>query len=68
LFLEAGELHTAHKDSKAELEKAIDGLHGLIEKFSTSTSKVKDKYTEQEYANKQQMGGKSGDSNGDWAK
>ncbi|MCX5187693.1 hypothetical protein [Streptomyces sp. NBC_00268] len=68
LFLEAGDLHAAHKDSKAELEKAIDGLHGLIEKFSTSTSKVKDKYTEQEYANKQQMGGNSGDSNGDWAK
>ncbi|MET8955841.1 hypothetical protein [Streptomyces sp. NPDC004533] len=68
MFLEAGDLHSAHQDAKSQLEGAIQGLHGLIDKFSTSTSKVKDKYTEQEYANKQQMGGKSGGSSGNWAK
>jgi hypothetical protein len=68
LFLEAGDLHAAHKDAKTQLEAAIEGLHGLIDKFGKSTSKVKDKYTEQEYANKQQMGGNSGGSTGDWAK
>ncbi|WP_327137598.1 hypothetical protein OG585_32155 [Streptomyces sp. NBC_01340] len=68
LFLEAGDLHAAHKDAKTQLETAIEGLHGLIDKFGKSTSKVKDKYTEQEYANKQQMGGNSGGSTGDWAK
>ncbi|MFC3575227.1 hypothetical protein ACFOZ0_18490 [Streptomyces yaanensis] len=65
-FLEAGELFSAHKDAKTKLEDAIEGLHGLIDKFSSSTSKVKDKYTEQEYANKQQMGGESGGSSGNW--
>ncbi|WP_338673276.1 hypothetical protein V1460_09350 [Streptomyces sp. SCSIO 30461] len=68
LFLEAGDLQAAHKTAKADLEKVIEGLHGLIEKFSTSTSKVKDKYTEQEYANKTQMGGGTGDSNGSFGK
>jgi hypothetical protein len=67
-FLEAGDLHAAHKDAKDQLESAIQGLHGLIDKFSTSTSKVRDKYTEQEYANNQQMGGNSGGSSGSWAK
>ena len=65
-FLEAGELFSAHKEAKGNLEDAIQGLHGLIDKFSTSTSKVKDKYTEQEYANKQQMGGGSGAKSGKW--
>ncbi|MBK3644352.1 hypothetical protein ACFY2T_32875 [Streptomyces sp. NPDC001260] len=65
-FLEAGDLFSAHKDAKDNLEKAIQGLHGLIDKFGTSTSKVKDKYTEQEYANKQQMGGGSGAKKNQW--
>ncbi|MEU2785017.1 MULTISPECIES: hypothetical protein [Streptomyces] len=68
LFLEAGDLHAAHKNMKNDLEKVIQGLHGLIEKFGTSTSKVKDKYTEQEYANKHQMGGDTGGSSGSYAK
>ncbi|MGP4013831.1 hypothetical protein [Streptomyces sp. 4N124] len=68
LFLEAGELHEAHKNMKTDLENAIKGLHGLIDKFGTSTSKVKDKYTEQEYANKHQMGGDTGSSNGSFAR
>ncbi|GAB2765110.1 hypothetical protein [Streptomyces bullii] len=68
LFLEAGDLHAAHHDAKTQLESAIQGLHGLIDKFGKSTSKVKDKYTEQEYATKQQMGGNSGGSEGNWAK
>nr|WP_163016798.1 hypothetical protein [Streptomyces chartreusis] len=66
LFTEAGDLHTAHKTMKTDLETAIKSLHGLIDKFGTSTSKVKDKYTEQEYANKQQMGGDSGAPKGKW--
>jgi hypothetical protein len=65
-FLEAIELFNAHKRMKSDLEEAINGLHGLIDKFGKSTSKVKDKYTEQEYANKQQMDGDSGGSNGKW--
>ncbi|WP_328438227.1 hypothetical protein OHA71_15655 [Streptomyces sp. NBC_00444] len=56
-FREAADLSLAYKETKDDLEKAIASLHGLITKFGTSTSKVKDKYTEQEYANKQQMGG-----------
>ncbi|WP_328501403.1 hypothetical protein OG828_14855 [Streptomyces sp. NBC_00457] len=68
LFLEAGDLHTAHKNMKTDLEKAIQSLHELIDKFGKSTSKVKDKYTEQEYANKNQMGGDTGGSSGSYAK
>ncbi|WP_210592856.1 hypothetical protein [Streptomyces sp. GESEQ-35] len=66
VFLEAGELFSAHKEAKSDLEGAIKGLHDLIDKFGNSTSKVKDKYTEQEYANKQQMGGGSGAPKGKW--
>ncbi|MHA5051766.1 hypothetical protein [Streptomyces sp. SD15] len=68
LFLEAGDLQEAHKNMKTDLENTIQSLHGLIDKFGTSTSKVKDKYTEQEYANKNQMGGGTGSSNGSFAK
>ncbi|WP_155057787.1 hypothetical protein [Streptomyces blattellae] len=68
MFKEAGDLHAAHHDAKTQLEGAIGGLHSLIETFGTSTSKVKDKYTEQEYATKRQMGDNSGGSNGDFAK
>ncbi|MFD5428714.1 hypothetical protein [Streptomyces sp. NPDC127084] len=68
LFMEAGDLQKAHIDAKTRLESAIKGLHGLIDQFGTSTSKVKDKYTEQEYATKAQMGGGTGSSNGSFAK
>ncbi|MFB6938533.1 hypothetical protein ACF063_32690 [Streptomyces chartreusis] len=64
MFREAGDLQSAHKDAKSDLEGAIKSLHDLIDKFGKSTSKVKDKYTEQEYANKNQMGGDTGGSNG----
>jgi len=67
-FLEAGSLFSAHKVAKSDLEGAIKGLHDLIDKFGKSTSKVKDKYTEQEYANKNQMGGDGGSSNGSFAR
>lgn len=68
LFTEAGDLRSAHHNAKTDLETAIKSLHGLIDKFGTSTSKVKDKYTEQEYANKHQMGGDTGSSSGAFAK
>ncbi|MET9832316.1 hypothetical protein ABZ078_24125 [Streptomyces sp. NPDC006385] len=68
MFLEAGDLFSAHKDAKNDLETAIKGLHDLIDRFGKSTSKVKDKYTEQEYANKNQMGGGTGGSSGEFAK
>ncbi|CAL9545849.1 hypothetical protein SUDANB58_04345 [Streptomyces sp. enrichment culture] len=67
-FLEAGDLFNAHKEAKSDLEGAIKGLHDLIDRFGKSTSKVKDKYTEQEYANKRQMGGDTGGSNGEFAR
>ncbi|MGP2441852.1 hypothetical protein [Streptomyces sp. JW3] len=56
-FKEAGDLFSAHQTAKSDLEGAIEKLHNLIDQFGKSTSKVKDKYTEQEYANKNQMGG-----------
>ncbi len=68
LFKEAGDLQAAHGTMKADLEAAIKSLHGLMDKFGTSTSKVKDKYAEQEYANKHQMGGDTGGSSGSYAK
>ncbi|KAB2975118.1 hypothetical protein F8R89_25840 [Streptomyces sp. SS1-1] len=67
-FKEAGDLFGAHKQAKDDLERAIKGLHDLIDRFGKSTSKVKDKYTEQEYANKHQMGGNTGGSDGSFAK
>ncbi|MBT2491158.1 hypothetical protein J7E96_22060 [Streptomyces sp. ISL-96] len=58
-FLEGGGLFQAHEKMKTDLEMAIKGLRGLIDEFGTSTSKVRGKYAEQEYANKQGMGGGS---------
>lgn len=52
-FLESNELHTAHQDGKARIEAMIKGLHQLINDFGTSASKVRDKYNDQEQANKQ---------------
>ncbi|WP_030944983.1 hypothetical protein [Streptomyces sp. NRRL S-646] len=52
-FLESNELHTAHEKQKARIEGIIKALHGLIDDFSTSTSKVRDKYSNQEQANAQ---------------
>ncbi|MFF7191349.1 hypothetical protein ACFZAR_40595 [Streptomyces sp. NPDC008222] len=52
-FLESNDLHDAHQKQKARIEQIIKDLHGLIDDFSTSTSKVRDKYNNQEHANKQ---------------
>ncbi|WP_329123724.1 hypothetical protein [Streptomyces sp. NBC_01465] len=59
-FKEAAKLHAAHGEMKTSIEAMIKKLHGLIDEFGTSTSKVRDKYSEQENANKTQMGGNSG--------
>jgi hypothetical protein len=52
-FLESNELHAAHQKQKIRIENIIRGLHKLIDDFSTSTSKVRDKYSNQEQANAQ---------------
>lgn len=52
-FLESNELHEAHQKQKSRIEKMIKDLHGLIDDFGTSTSKVRDKYSNQEQANAQ---------------
>ncbi|MDG4856949.1 hypothetical protein P8605_02030 [Streptomyces sp. T-3] len=59
-FLESNELHAAHEKMKTKIETMIKGLHGLIDDFGKSASKVRDKYNEQEHANKHGMGGDSG--------
>lgn len=51
-FQESNALHRAHAAEKARIEKIIKGLHELIDDFGKSASKVKDKYTEQEHAEK----------------
>ncbi|MFJ8363663.1 hypothetical protein [Streptomyces sp. NPDC093984] len=52
-FLESNELHSAHEKQKTRIENMIRDLHKLIDDFGTSTSKVRDKYSNQEHANKQ---------------
>ncbi|GAA2286178.1 hypothetical protein GCM10010368_66540 [Streptomyces roseiscleroticus] len=52
-FLESNGLHDAHQQQKTRIETMIKGLHQLIDDFGTSTSKVRDKYSNQEQANKQ---------------
>ncbi|MGW5662008.1 hypothetical protein ACWEWG_18195 [Streptomyces sp. NPDC003758] len=52
-FLESNDLHDAHQKQKTRIETMIKDLHQLIDDFSTSTSKVRDKYNNQEHANKQ---------------
>ncbi len=56
-FREAGELHAAHGEMKINLERIIKKLNGMIDKFGTDTSKVRDKYSDQEHATKTTMGG-----------
>lgn len=64
-FEEAKDLHGAHGEMKLKIEGIIKKLHGLIDDFSTKTSKVKDKYNDQEHAIKHGMGGDSGGSGKD---
>ena len=52
-FLESNELHSAHEKQKARIEAMIKDLHKLIDDFGSSTSKVRDKYSDQEHANAQ---------------
>ncbi|MEV6588078.1 hypothetical protein [Streptomyces acidicola] len=54
-FLESNGLHTAHQDQKTKIENMIRGLHQLINDFGTSTSKVRDKYNNEEQANQQRV-------------
>jgi hypothetical protein len=58
-FREAGELHSAHSEMKVNLERIINKLNGIIDKFGTDTGRVRDKYSNQELATKQTMGGGS---------
>ncbi|MGW7054724.1 hypothetical protein [Streptomyces sp. NPDC054887] len=62
-FLESNDLHLAHEQMKTKIEGLIKGLHGLIDEFGKSASKVRDKYNEQEHANKHGLGGDSGPAN-----
>jgi hypothetical protein len=50
-FLESNELHSAHEKQKTRIENIIKALHVVIDDFGTSTSKVRDKYSNQEHAN-----------------
>ncbi|MGW1751540.1 hypothetical protein ACWCRD_39245 [Streptomyces sp. NPDC002092] len=61
-FHEAEELHGAHRDMKTKIEGIIEKLHGLIDDFSTKTSKVRDKYNDEEHEIKHSMGSGSGGS------
>ncbi|EGX56077.1 hypothetical protein SZN_29642 [Streptomyces zinciresistens K42] len=52
-FMESNELHGAHQKQKTRIENMIRDLHKLIDEFGKSTSKVRDKYCNQEQANAQ---------------
>lgn len=52
-FLESNELHEAHQKQKTRIENMIRDLHKLVDDFGSSTSKVRDKYSNQEHANAQ---------------
>jgi hypothetical protein len=52
-FKESNVLHAATQAQKTKIENLIRDLHGLIDKFGSSTSKVRDKYSNQEQANAQ---------------
>ncbi len=62
LFHEAKALHGAQSEMKAKIEKIIENLHGLVDDFSTKTSKVRDRYNNEEHEIKQSVGGSSGGS------
>ncbi|MEU0744220.1 hypothetical protein [Streptomyces sp. NPDC006134] len=61
-FVEARELHSAQGEMKVKIEGIIKKLHDLIDDFSTKTSKVRDKYNDEEHEIKHSMGGDSGGS------
>ncbi|MEV6668480.1 MULTISPECIES: hypothetical protein [Streptomyces] len=59
-FTEARDLHGAQGEMKAKIEQMIKKLHELIDDFSTKTSKVRDKYNDEEHEIKQSVGDNSG--------
>ncbi|KUM67716.1 hypothetical protein [Streptomyces curacoi] len=61
-FVEAVELHAAQKEMKIKIEKMIKDLHELIDDFSTKTSKVRDRYNDEEHEIKRSVGSGSGGS------
>ncbi|KUO14615.1 hypothetical protein AQJ91_45840 [Streptomyces dysideae] len=61
-FAEARDLHTAQVKLKSDIEGIIKKLHALIDDFSTKTSKVRDKYNNEEHEIKTSVGGDSGGS------
>jgi hypothetical protein len=62
VFLEAKDLHGSQSEMKAHIEGIIRRLHGLIDDFSTKTSKVRDRYNDEEHEIKKGVGGDSGGS------
>ncbi|MEU1254399.1 hypothetical protein ACWHLZ_24370 [Streptomyces chartreusis] len=62
VFQEAKNLHGAQNEMKTKIEGIIKTLHGLIDDFSTKTSKVRDKYNDEEHEIKKSVGGDSGSS------
>jgi hypothetical protein len=58
-FKEASALHAAQSEMKSKIEGMIKTLHGLIDDFSTKTSKVRDKYNNEEHEITQTVGGDS---------
>ncbi|NUP19274.1 MAG: hypothetical protein HOZ81_24930 [Streptomyces sp.] len=62
MFQEAKNLHGAAAEMKTKIEGIIKKLHELIDDFSTKTSKVRDKYNNEEHEIKKAVGGDSGGS------
>ncbi|WP_051704849.1 hypothetical protein [Streptomyces sp. NRRL S-455] len=62
VFHEAKNLHAAQTEMKTKIEGIIKTLHGLIDDFSTKTSKVRDRYNDEEHEIKRGVGGGSGGS------
>ncbi|MGC9542563.1 hypothetical protein [Streptomyces sp. UG1] len=64
-FLEAQDLKAAESEMKIKIEEMIKKLHDLIDDFSTKTSKVRDRYNDEEQEIKHSVGGGSGGSTND---
>jgi hypothetical protein len=62
VFVEAEDLHGAHRDMKIKIEGIIENLHKLVDDFGTKTSKVRDRYNDKEHEIKHSVGGDSGGS------
>lgn len=62
MFQEAANLHAAQSSMKTKIEGIIKALHEMIDDFSTKTSKVRDRYNNEEHEVKKSVGGDSGGS------